>query len=135
MLEAKVIQLHKEFNEKLEENLTMSKRIQTISEERNLYNKKAEELEVRQQHIESDYLNQSLKITTDPLMAQPPLLPNSPGSNTSSLPFSVPSDISEMDVQILLFSGIKLDTPSDQQKVFEMLRQKKDISQIIEALL
>jgi len=112
----------------------MSKRIQTIGEERNIFNKKAEELEVRQQHLESDYLNQSLKITTDPLTmgASPHSYAN---SNTSSLPFSVPPDVSEMDVQILLFSGIKLDTPSDQQKVFETLRQKKDISQIIEALL
>jgi len=136
MLEARVLQLEKDFKEKLEENLTMSKRIETISEERNHFNKKAEELEVHQQHMESDYLNQSLKITTDPLsMAQPSLLPISSGANNSSLPFSVPADISEMDVQILLFSGIKLDTSSEQQRVFEMLRQKKDISQIIESLL
>jgi len=134
MLEAKLLQLQKELNDKNDETLTMSKRIVAISQERDIANKKSEELEVQQQNLESDFLTQSLKINSlqDPLANA---LPGSSTTNGSSLPFSVPSDIAEMDIQMLLFAGIKLDTPSEQQKVFEMLRQKKDISQIIEALL
>jgi len=134
MLEAKVLQLQKELNDKNDETLTMSKRIVAISQERDIANKRSEELEVQHQNLETDFLQQSLKITSAHQMTDP--LANAHSTtNGFSLPFSVPSDIAEMDIQMLLFAGINLDTPSEQQKVFEMLRQKKDISQIIEAFL
>jgi chromosome segregation ATPase len=118
MLEAKVLQLQKDLNEKNEENFTMSKRIQTISEERDIFNKKSEELEVRQQTLESNYLHESLKITTTIPDSLQNMQNSAPSTNGTSLPFTVPSDLSEMDIQVLLFAGVKLDTPSDQQKVF-----------------
>jgi len=104
--------------------------------QRDISNKKAEELESRQNNMETDYLNQSIKFSNSINTGSP-----SPANNTNihlnagSLPFAVPQDISAVDIQILLSLGIKLDTQSEQQKVFDIIRQKKDITKVMEILL
>jgi len=132
MIEAKLKQLQKDLNEKISENLNMTQSIREITTQRDHFNKKAEDLESRQQNLETDYLNQSIKFTNS-ITSSPHSGPHSAHQN--SLHFSIPSDISAVDIQILLSLGIKLDNHSEQQKVFEIIRQNKDISKVMEALL
>jgi chromosome segregation ATPase len=132
MIEAKLKQLQKDLNEKISENLNMTQSIREVTTQRDHFNKKAEELESRQQNLETDYLNQSIKFTN----SMSPHSPSGPSSaHQNSLPFSIPSDISVVDIQILLSMGIKLDNHSEQQKVFEIIRQNKDITKVMEDLL
>jgi len=134
MIEAKLKQLQKDLNEKITENLNMTQSIREITTQRDHFNKKAEELESRQQNLETDYLNQSIKFTNS--ISGSPHSPSVPHSaHQNSLPFSIPSDISAVDIQILLSLGIKLDNHSEQQKVFEIIRQNKDITKVMEDLL
>jgi len=133
ILESKLKQLQKNLNDKIAENLTMTQSIREVSTQREHFNKKAEELENHQQNLETDYLNQSIKFTSS---VSPQHLPG-PTTNVhhNSLPFTIPSDISAVDIQILLTLGVKLDSHSEQQKVFDIIRQKKDISKVMEVLL
>jgi len=137
MLEEKIKQLQKDLNDKVNENEFMTQSIRDVTAERDLLNKKAEELESRQQSIETDYLNESIKLTNsfnphNGLMGYK-TLPNNT-NHSSTLPFSVPPDISPVDIQLLLSLGIKLDTQAEQQKAFDIIRQKKDLSEMMEAL-
>jgi len=64
--------------------------------------------------------------------------PNNPQLNASvhhASPFAIPPDISAVDIQVLLSLGVKLDTQTEQQKVFDIIRQKKDITKVMEALI
>jgi chromosome segregation ATPase len=162
LIEAKLQQLQKEYDTKIEENLGMSRVIHTVTIERDHYNKKAVELETRQQTFETDILNQSLQITNNfmesrhegnilamdypsdlnnpfsspsngrPLYSTDPTMT---GTSSSSLGTPLPPDINEVDIQILKSMGFKLDSGSQQQKIFDLIRQKKDISKVIEELL
>jgi hypothetical protein len=132
MLEAKLKQLKKDLHEKDSENQVMTQSIRDMTTQRDHFNKKAEELENRQQNLETDYLQQSIKFTNS---ISPHTSPGPHSVHVMNLPFSIPSDISPVDIQILLSLGIKFDNQSEQQKVFELIRQKQDISKVMEALM
>jgi len=133
MLEAKVKQLQKELNEKIQENTKMTQSIRDLTTQRDHFNKKAEELENHQQNLETDYLHQSIKFTSS--MNSPPNNPQLNASVHHASPFAIPPDISAVDIQVLLSLGVKLDTQTEQQKVFDIIRQKKDITKVMEALI
>jgi len=135
MFEAKLKQIQKDLNEKINENLNMTQSIRDMTAQRDISNKKAEELESRQNNLETDYLNESIKFTNSINTSSFSANNTNVHLNSGSLPFTVPQDISAVDIQILLSLGIKLDTQSEQQKVFNIIRQKKDISKVMEALL
>jgi len=99
MLEVKISQLEKELNDHLSENLQISTRLANVTSERDNLHKKASDLELRHQKLEADYLTQSLKFTNLNEPTNPGKLPLQHTKSSSSLPFPVPSDISEVDIQ------------------------------------
>jgi replicative DNA helicase len=165
ILETKLVKLEKDLNTKIEENLSMSRTIHSVTIERDHFSKKAAELESRQQTFESDLIrsfqmpltngntgnniihNTSTPVSSPnttvvvplpvPLVAENnpfvPSLPNPSTSNSSSIGISLPDDIDEVDIQILLSMGFSLE--EDPQRIFDLIRQKRDVSQVIEELL
>jgi len=136
MLEVKVQQLEKELVSRAEESLKMSVNMQKIETERDQFSKKAADLETRQQNFEKDLLSRSIQMTTsfpDPTSSfSDNQIPDTPRVN--SAPFSLPEGISDVDIQILLSMGIKLDNQKEREKIFELIK-KMEISAVIEHLL